>query len=422
MSMTEPDKQLDNPAMVKSLGETILDIVSVILRWRRFILLTVLTTTLITGVVAFLLPKWYKATASVFPAEQANLFPGLEGVSSLVQSFSGKKLSSLTGPSETDRYMAILKSDRVLSEMINHFNLIEVYGYSDASYRGEKTAKDLIANTELELQDEGNLTISVYDKDPKRAAEMANYYVKILNETNSELQAQNAKGNRLFVEQRFEKNLTDLRSAEESLKVFQLKNGVLAMPEQTTASIKAGAEVYGQLAKKEIELDVLKRTLTPGHPNVEEKEIEVSAIKRKLKEMSEGGSATADEMKIIVPFRQTPELAVEYIRLFRNVEIQYKILQFITPVYEQSKVEENRSTPSVVVLDRATPPERKAKPKISMFMLLAFVISILFSLIVTFTDEAIRRIRLMSPEKYNSILSVFQSDWFGLKNKSSKKE
>ncbi len=420
--MTEFNQKNDDGETIKPLGETLLEIVSVIIRKRRFIVWVVLLSTIITIIVTALSPKWYKATASVFPAEQTNLFPGLEGVSSFMQSVSGKKLSSLTGPSEVDRYTAILKSGRVLDAMIKKFNLYEVYENTDGSFRSERTVKELLSNTELEVQDEGNLTISVFDKDPKRASDMANYYVQLLNETNSELQAQNARGNRMFVEQRYEKNLRDIRSAEESLKVFQLRHGVLAMPEQTSVSIKAGAEVYGQLAKKEIELDILKRTLASGHPSLTEKEIEVDAIRSKLKEMSEGGGEAATDMKIIVPFKQTPELAVEYIRLYRDVEIQYKIMQFITPIYEQSKVEENRSTPSVVILDTATPPERKAKPKIALYALLAFIISSLVCLAIVFTGEALHRLQKMSPEQYHFIRSAIRSDWLGLKISSKKKE
>src|SRR5258706_11006540 len=103
----------------KPLGESVLDFVSVIVRWRRFIVWFVLGSTILGTSVALLIPKWYKATASVFPAEQTDLFSGLEGVSSLVKSFSPVgKLASLTGPSEAERYTAILKSENALTRVI----------------------------------------------------------------------------------------------------------------------------------------------------------------------------------------------------------------------------------------------------------------------------------------------------------------
>src|ERR1700741_1739475 len=98
----------------RPLGESLLNFLGVITTWRRFIVWFVLLSTVITTVVVLFLPKWYKSTASVFAADQADLFGGLEGVGSIVKSFSStKKLSSLGGPTELDRYVAILNSNTV---------------------------------------------------------------------------------------------------------------------------------------------------------------------------------------------------------------------------------------------------------------------------------------------------------------------
>ncbi len=403
---------------VEPLGKTFLDFLSVLTKWRRFIARFVLSVTILTVAIALVLPKWYKSTASVFPVEQTSIFSGLEGVSSLFKTLSGastKRLGGLAGNSESDRYVAIVKSDRVINAMIDKFHLTEYYDFSSSSYALEKTSKELVDNTVIDLQDEGNLTVSVYDKDPRRAAEMANYYVELLNQTNSELMVQNARGNREFIEQRYQTNLSDLRSAEEAMKDFQVKYGIIAVPEQTQATIKAGAELYGTLAAKEIERDVLKRTTTASHPSLAEAEIEVDEIKKKLRDMNSGSIVAGDEMNIFVPFKKAPELGAQYVRLYRDLQIQNKILEFITPMYEQAKVEEHRNTPSVVVLDHASIPERKAKPKISLYALLAFVGSTLVSLLLVSLMEGIERLRLLNPERYDQLLTTARTDWFGLR-------
>ncbi len=398
----------------RPIGEVVLDFVGVIIKWKRFFVWFIGVITVGTTVIALLSPRWYKATASVFPAQQADLFGGLEGVSSLVKTFGGGgRLSSLTGPTETDRYLAILKSENALLRVIEKFDLTKVYEIT--SYPREKTMGALLSNTQFDVTDQGVLQVSVYDREPQRAADMANYFVEVLNDINTQLNAQNAKGNREFIEQRYSKNLADIRAAEDSLKMFQLRHGVIAMPEQTEASIKAGAELYGQLAVKEIELSTLKRTLAPSHPKITAAEIEIDEIHKKLRDMNTGAGLSPDEMKIIVPFRQAPALGAEYIRLFRDAEIQYKILQFITPLYEQAKVEEQRSTPSVVVLDHASVPERKAKPKASLYLLLAFAVSSLVSLVIVFSAEGASRLRAIDPERWKRFLSAARSDWFGLR-------
>jgi len=108
----------------------------------------------------------------------------------------------------------------------------------------------------------------------------------------------------------------------------------------------------------------LERTQSPNHPLVISKRIELEELNKKIGQMNlPTGKQASSEMKLLVPFSKIPDLGAEYMRRFRDVEMQYKILQFITPLFEQAKVEEQRQTPSVLVLDQAFPAERKSKPK-----------------------------------------------------------
>ncbi len=406
---------MEEPTTVKTEtpASTIIEFLSVVTKYRKFISRFVLSVTLIATVIAFVSPKWYKSTASVFPAEKADIF-GLEGISSLAKNLSpSRALSALGGNTELDRYMVILKSGTLLNAVIQKFDLVRVYEIT--SYPGENTVKALLNNTEFSAEPEGNLTITVYDKDPQRAADMANYFVEMLNKTNTELQVQNARGNRGFIEERYKKNLIDLAAAEDSLRIFQKRFGIIAMPEQTEASIKAAAEITAQLALKEVQMGVLRRTQSLDNPAAMAAKIEVDELKNKLGQMGSSGSSVGKDMKVFVPFDRVPDLGMEYLRRYRDVEIQYKILQFITPLYEQAKVEERRQTPSVIVLDRGEPAERKAKPKASLYALMAMVAATLFSFIMVFAAEMFRRLQDSQPEKVMMLRSAVTKDWLGLR-------
>jgi tyrosine-protein kinase Etk/Wzc len=398
----------------KPLGKALLDFLAIITAWRKLIVRFVFITTVVAVVIALLSPKWYKATASVFPAEKADMFAGLEGISSLVRSISpGRSLSALTGSSEMDRYRAILTSETVLQKVIDRFNLTKVYEVTN--YPREKTMKELLSNVSFEIADEGDLQIIVYDMDPQRAADMANYFVRVLNETNSELQVQNARANREFIESRYNKNLSDIRGAEDSLKVFQQKHGVVALPEQLEASIKAMAEIYGKMEVQDVQLTVLRQTLASGHPSIRAAEIELEAMQDKIRRLNNGTDGAQGDVKVLVPFKLAPQLGAEYIRRYRDVEIQYKILQFVTPLYEQAKVEEQRATPSVIVLDSAQVPERKAKPKIALYGLLTMVVSTIVVLSIVFAIEGAQKLRALDPGRVASLWTTMRSDWFGIR-------
>jgi tyrosine-protein kinase Etk/Wzc len=385
----------------KALGETLLDFFSVVTKWRKLLVWFVLACTVLAGSLAAISPKWYKSTATVFPAEQTSMFPGLEGISGLSGVLgAGRALSSLTGRgTESDRYMAILKSETALMKVIERFDLTRVYEIT--SYPREKTMKALLSNTEFELADEGNLAISVFDKDPQRAADMTNYFVEVLNEINSRMQATNAKANREFIEQRVEKCQNDLRAAEDTLKKFQQVSGMIIVPGQSSSSISAVAELYATKARKEIEAGILQQTVGPDNPLYRQTQVELEQISKKVSEI--------------------PALGIGSLRLYRDVAIQQKILEFILPLYEQAKMEEKRSTPTVIVLDHAQVAERKAKPKILLYALIAFVVSTLFSLLIVFLREGLARLRATQPERFDQMWKTARSDWFGLKWKRNAK-
>jgi tyrosine-protein kinase Etk/Wzc len=151
--------------------------------------------------------------------------------------------------------------------------------------------------------------------------------------------------------------------------------------------------------------------------------MEIAELKKKIEEMNRGTGPADGEMHILVPFRSIPDLGAEYIRKFRAVEVQYKIMQFLTPLYEQAKIEERRQTPSVIVLDRAYPAERKSRPKRSLIILGGMFVGLFGSLgFVALSDrwkiERERNTPLF--QSMNRLLGSLKTDVRGLLRRSTK--
>ena len=86
-------------------------------------------------------------------------------------------------------------------------------------------------------------------------------------------------------------------------------------------------------------------------------------------------------MDVFIPLKNLPDLGIEYVRLYRELQIQEKILEFIMPQYEQAKINEKKDTPTVQVLDPAVAPIKRSSPK-RMFMVLGAGIFVLFLFII----------------------------------------
>jgi uncharacterized protein involved in exopolysaccharide biosynthesis len=387
-------------------GSALLDILFIIARSRKFLITFIFIVTCIAILIALLLPKEYKATASVLPASESGLISSLSGISALAKSFASfQGLSSLSGDNEIDRYFAILNSKTVQHKVINKFNLRSVYDLEDEELW--KVERELAGKVDFSLEDEGNLLISVYDQSPERSANMANYMVELLNEINTELHVTNAKATREFIEKRHQQNLDDIKILELQMKDFQIKYGVIAIPEQIEATVKSIAELYVDLAREDVTLNVLKRTLDENNPVLKNKEIELDEINTKIDQLSKGAAITKNP-KVLIPLNIAPELVNEYLNIYKNLEIQYTIAEFLTPVYEQAKIEEIRNTPSVLILDKAYPPERKARPKITLYALIGLTVSLVISLFLVFTLELFKRMQQINPQKYSYIYNSFR--------------
>jgi len=395
------------------------EFVTVTIKYRWFLFFFILIITASAILFALLSPKWYKSTTSVLPAEKTDFLSAMSGVSSLIKNFSPSKgLSALTGPTETDKYIAILKSSSVLDDVIRTFELKKIYDLED-SY-SEKIYKKLMSNLEIEVQEEGNLTVSVYDKNPQRAADIANFMVSKLNEISTRLSSTNAKANRIFIERRYFQNKKDIDSLENKMKDFQNKYGVTAVPEQIEATLKSMSEIYVNLYKAEIQYNIFLQTLGSDHPSTQNAKIQYDELNKKINDLNKGQDKSQQDVKLLIPMKLAPDLANKYLKIYQELKIQYSILEFVTPLYEQAKIEEVRNTPTVLILDKAAPADHKAKPKATIYAAISFTASIILGFFIIFLIELIKKMKIVEPTKYNYIIQQLRKDLskVGIKRKS----
>ncbi|HED05427.1 MAG TPA: hypothetical protein ENI61_01935 [Ignavibacteria bacterium] len=419
MDNKPPEENQQKTSNENVVGNTFLEFITVTVKYRWFLFWFVFIITVGATAFALLSPKWYKSTASVLPAEKTDLLSSLSGLSSLVKGFSPSKgLAALTGNTDFDKYIAILKSITLVDDVIDKFGLKKEYELEDSYH--EKIIKRFFSNLDIEVADEGNLKINFYDKDPQRAADVVNYMIAQLNKINTKLSVSNAKFNREFIEKRYKQNVNDINNLETKMKEFQEEYGVIAVPEQIKSTIKTMATIYSELLKKEIEFNVLKRTYGERNPLVQKAEISVEEIQKKINTLKNGTGISKSDIKLLIPFKQAPELGNKYLKIYRDIEIQYKILEFVQPLYEQAKVEEVRNTPSVLVLDKAFPADRKSKPRGSLYALIAFVSALIVGYCIVFFLELFQKLKVTNPNKYSFIVSSLIKDLnkIGIKKKS----
>ncbi len=373
---------------------TILDQCLALLRWKRLILSNTLIVAVASIVVALLLPKWYRSTASVFPPDEDLLLPsGSTGVASLAAVGIGRSnLPVLASPS--DVLAAVLESRGVCEEVIRRHDLLRVYKVDDMDH----ALRVLDKKMQVKVGGEGVVRVKVLDRDPARAAAMANTFVDLLDQVNREKRHTSARQARVFLEQRLVQNRVDMTAAEDTLRRLQERTGALLPEEQLKAIISAASELQVQLLLRETDLAVMRAQVGPENPELRATEREVEALRRRLREVEARPGAGAGPLEL--PLDRYPAITVAYLRAFREVKVQETLYELLTEQYERYRIQESRDTPTVQRLDIAVPATMKAKPIRWLICVVATGLALLGSLLLASMLEAAARMRRDEPERF----------------------
>lgn len=307
--------------------------------------------TLIGLIISLLLPKWYLAEASFLAPELApNTMIGMGGgLSSVIQSFTGQRKTSAYN------YMAILNSRTINEQVVRKFDLMKVYHISDSLM--SKALKELSGNVSFTFGDNDETTISVYDKNPVRAAEIANYYLELLNERGKEFARNELASFKKLIEERVRANEDTLKKLEQRIKLLQERGQVPLIMADQVSGLDFLGELYAQRIGLELQQELLKENYGANHPLI-------ANIKNQLLNINQRINAI-------------PNMTVEYLQIYRELLVQRKIAEVLIPMLEQVKLSELQKIPDVIVLDKATPPDRKSKPKRMFIVLAVFMMSTL---------------------------------------------
>jgi len=366
----------------------LLDYWRVIVKWRKIIGIVVGIAFVGSIIISLILPKRYASTASIFPPQQeGGTMPGVAsqlsgGLGALAGGFLG-----INAP--VDQWVAILKSEAVKDAIIKRFDLMKVFEVETL----EDARKTLTGMVEVKKSKEGIVSITVEDRDPQRAAAMANAFVEELDRINKRVVTTSGRRMRVFVEERLKEAKVELAKAEDAIKEFQERNRAVKLDDQSKAIIEAIGTVKGQLMAKEVELQTLLSFATPNNPQAELLKTQVEELKEKLRELEEGKKRLGNPSSkdIFIPTAKIPDLSLQYARLLRDAKVQQTLYELLTQQYEMARIQEAKDTPTVQVLDEAKVPERKSKPRRRQIVMLSTITAAFFGVFAAFFMEYIER-------------------------------
>lgn len=307
--------------------------------------------------ISLLLPNWYRAQATLLPPPESGDTYG--NLVSAIQSSALNSLGLITSSSTSDIFAEILKSRSLGESAIRQFNLAQVYKTKGM----DLTLAAFRLHLGVGVSHSGVLSLTFEDRDPRRAAEVANFLLSELDRFNREAMNTRAKRTRMFLEERLIDTKTRLTAAESTLSAYEREHKVLAGADQ--AAIEGAASVIAQKMNLQVRRSYVSEYSGAQSPAVRELDAQIAAVDREISRL--------------------PDLKMGGGRLALEAEIQSKLFTLVSSQYEEARIEEARDTPTVTVLDVARTPELKFRPRRSMIVLAsgasALALCVLFAML-----------------------------------------
>lgn len=348
--------------------------------------------------LTFIGPNEYQSTARLMPPDSTT-FSGRSMLNSMMGSLSAASLimpdlgggGLLSGRSPGATTIGILGSDTVEDDIINRFNLLNVYHrklYVDAR-------KDLIkASGFSEDKKSGIITISVEDEDPNRARAMAQSYIDELDKLANNLSSSAARRERIFLEGRLKSIKDELDFNTQALSQFSSHNATMDPQKQGEATVEAAEKVQGELILAQSQLSGLKAIYTDDNARVRGAQNRVDELQRQFSKMAGSGAnagTTGAEANPAFPsVRALPLLGVTYYDLYRKVTTDEALYEALTKQYELAKVGEAEDIVPVRVLDPPLLPERRLPRHRVAFLIFGLVLSALAGFVWIVVREFVR--------------------------------
>ena len=333
----------------------------------RQLLIVPLAVGLLALAGTYAISPTYTAKMQLLPPQSgqssaASVLAGLGAIGGLAGAASGLK-------NPVDQYMGFLKSRTVQTGLIDRLQLVHHYRVDDH----EEARKVLADKTRLTSGKDGLIGVEVDDVDPTKAALIANTYAEELQSILSRLAVSEAQRRRQFFEAQLKSAKTDLTNAETELRASGINSTVIKST--PAVAMEAVARLRALITAQKIKISTLQGYLTQQSPDLHQAQNELQALTKQLEALEA---------------KEPTQSANDYVARFRNYKYYEFLYELFAKQYELARVDESREGALVQIVDEATAPTKKTRPKRALISIIAMMVTITLQLISMAVTRGVR--------------------------------
>ena len=311
-------------------------------KWRKELIILGLCAAVLSAFFSspvFVTPL-FKSTVIMYPASSNSVSKSLLNENAVAE----QDILQFGEDAQTEQMLQILNSSRIRDKVISKFNLASHYGIEPgAKYHQTRLYKRFASNITFRRTEYMAVKITVLDKDPQMAADMANEIAALLDTVKNDMQKERAMQGFKIVEAEY----------------LSLKAEVKQMEDSLTELMKLGVQDYetqAEMMNQQLAMEIAK-----GNSRG------IQALEAKLKILATYGSA--------------------YMSIRDAIELEKEQLSYIKARYEEAKIDAHENIPQKFVVEYAYKAERKAYPIIWIVIVLSTLAALLTGMLVIFFLE-----------------------------------
>lgn len=311
-------------------------------KWRKTLIILGIVAAVLSAIFSsplFITPL-FKSTVIMYPASSNSISKSLLNENANLK----QDILEFGEEQQTQQMLQILNSNKIRDKVILKFKLAEHYGIAPGSrYYQTRLFNRFSSNITFKLTEYLAVKITVLDKDPQMAADMANDIAALLDSVKNDMQKERAIQGFKIVEAEYLSQQKQVQAMEDSLTHYR-KLGV------------NDYETQAEMMNRQLAMEVAKGN-TRG----------INALEEKLEILSDYGGP--------------------YVSIRDALYHEKKQLSFLKARYEEAKIDAYQAIPQKFIVENAYKAERKSYPIIWIVVVLSTLSTLLAGMLIIFLVE-----------------------------------
>lgn len=362
--------------------DNLLPVLGTLYPWRRRIMYVTAGAFVISAVLSLFLHNYYQGKTVFYAASQdlfkpEKVFGG--GTTEMYYYGSGEDI---------DRILTVGNSHGVVDFLIDSFDLWQVYdikpGTSKAKFKMRKAFRE---NYNIILTKQDALELTVEDKDPERAAAMANVATHIIDREVKSI----IKNSQIALASSYQRSISNkekvMQSNLDTLVYYRGKSGIYDPGGQTEILATRVTEVTNAVEREKAALESLKKSNISSklRDSIQVIQARISGYDRELAILNGDDPSSNYSLKNFNKAKGKIELLESrYYRSYEQIGYDLEKLKLYNAAIDID-------VPAIHLIEAAEVPLYKARPKRSIIVLACTIAAFLFSIAAVLAMESYRQ-------------------------------